>query len=287
MPRIIVSLFLSMIAAACGVKPLSQTASVALEVPEKKGFRWQDHIVFSSVPSTDWQEQDWGSPYYRDIMRHTRQPIIRPHYSAMTNAHESNHRLNAESRNQTIANDNVVYFEKGMVAYIAEPKLAITAVRNFVPTFIKKSRRYQHYVISQSQHWPNILYLWDEWSAYRTDLRVASEIKDVGKLQSAARGEVCVSDGAIEFMYFASAAVAALQQHEPQYLQNVSFKSSYLMLAEQSLYYFRKHQSDQVFNCQAGMVLQHFLTSPDNQAIRNALVNWLGKELYTATFEQP
>ena len=45
--------------------------------------------------------------------------------------------------------------------------------------------------------WSEVLYIFDERSGYRADLRVAVELKRAGKL-SVLGGEVCVGDGVID-----------------------------------------------------------------------------------------
>jgi hypothetical protein len=196
----------------------------------------------------------------------------------MTNGHETNHHLNAEMRNATSATDNTVYFEGGKAAMVTEPAMSAVKIRDYVPAWVKQhASRYQTYVVDQvDNYWSNVLYQFDEWSAYRTDARIAVELDKAGTFGQASQGEICVMDGAIEFLYFASAAVNALAHNEPAYLQNTQFKAAFAMLAEQSLEFYGYGKGKQSFDCDGTGELEHYKTSPDNAANRAAVKDWMG-----------
>lgn len=259
--------------AGCENQALAQSGA---EFAAVNDFDWRAHIQLSDVRATGFSGRDFGSPYYRDVMGHAVRKITG--YSAMTNAHETNHMLSSEVRNATSDADNTVYLENGKAALVLEPKMSSTLIKTYVPPFIRsKSSRYQLYLVEQTAHWPEVLYQFDEWSAYRTDSRVAMEVDKAGQFDAAAQNEVCVMDGTIDFLYFASAAVHALRLNEPEYLRtNVQFKAAYAMLAEQSMEYYNYGRGNRNFDCNASIFVDHFVNSPDNDAIRATLRDWMG-----------
>ena len=241
-------------------------------------YRWQDHLQLSDVGDRGWSGNNFGSAYYKDVMSHASRKITG--YSAMTNAHETNHMLNNEVRNATGEKDNTIYLDNGKAALVLEPKMNSGKIRNYLPEFVKKkaSSRYQTYLVNQTSSWPEVLYQFDEWGAYRTDARVVDELVKAGTFDQARQGEVCTLDGAIEFMYFGSAAVQALKVNEPDYLQYEQFKAGYALLAEQTMEYFKKYAGDQKFDCSATPIFDHFRDSSENKEIRETLREWLGAQ---------
>ena len=237
-------------------------------------FDWRKILQTVDVPVTTWNGNDSGSAFYRDIMTHASRKFTSD--TATTNAHETQHMLNSEVRNKTDARDNTVYVGEGKAGLVLEPKMNSREVRNYVPATMKKASRYDLYIIQQSNgDWPEVLYIFDEWSGYRADLRVAVELKRAGKM-SVLGGEVCVGDGAAEFLHYASSAVAALSEKEPEYLQDQQFKAAYAMLAEESVSYLKEGAGDGVIDCQANRYLEFFAKSPEAERNRNVIRGWMG-----------
>lgn len=262
-----------LVLSGCGGETLSHVSGT-----EAAGdFDWRSVIAFTAVPDTGFSGETFRSAYYKDVMSHARQKFTV--YSAMTNAHETNHQLNSDMRNSTAANDNTIYFEAGKAAMVLEPTTPGRRIRDFVPDYIKtKSSRYQHYLVEQvDNYWPQLLYQFDEWGSYRAGTRVAVELDKAGTLDQGRQGEVCIGDGAVEFLYFATAAVAALSHDEAAYLRdNRQFKAAFAMLAEQTTDYYNYGKGRHVFDCDGSDFLDHFKTSPDNAANRAALKAWIG-----------
>lgn len=265
------------IMSACGEAPSTST----LAGDGGDDFDWRANVRFTSVPERPFTGNDWGSAYYKDIMGHAERKITS--YTPTTNGHETNHMLNNEARNRTSENDNTVYWKDGKAAMVLEPRMRAEKIRDFVPQLLKtKSSKYQLYLVQQTSSWPNTLYQFDEWSGYRTDASIAGELAANGNLDRAVNGEVCINDGAVEFLYFGSAAVAALAQNEPEYLRdNLQFKAAYAMLAEQSAAAYRAGRGNRTLDCDGTQYFEHFVSSPDNARVRDALKGWLGAG-YTA-----
>jgi hypothetical protein len=202
-----------------------------------------------------------------------------------TNAHETLHFLNSEVRNGTIANDNTMYFGNGVAALIPEPATKPAVVQNYIPASLKSEILYQTYLVKQSEgDWKDyMLYLFDEWSAYRWGSKVANEM-------IAAKTEVnfgdrsCIHDGASLFIIFGSSAVLALSDKEPAYLSNNEFKAMYAVLAEESVAAIKTGAGKRITDCDASKNLEYFKTSPELQRQRDVIKNWLGASWTSQTF---
>lgn len=237
-------------------------------------FDWRRVLQTVDVPLASWNGNDYGSAFYRDVMTHS----VRKYTSdtPTTNAHETQHMLNSETRNRSDAPDNTVYVGDGKAGLVLEPKMHAREVRNYVPPTMKQASRYNLYIVQQVDgDWSEVLYIFDEWSGYRADVRVAVELKRAGKL-SALGGEVCVGDGAAEFLHFGASAVAALKEKEPAYLQDQQFKAAFAMLAEESVSYIREGAGDGVIDCQASRYLELFAKSPEAERNRQVIREWMG-----------
>jgi hypothetical protein len=147
----------------------------------------------------------------------------------------------------------------------------------YVPAEIKKVDRYQTYMVKQiDSSWQNeVLYIFDEWSGYRADLRVAIEMIKAGK-GSVIGNEICIGDGAAEFLHFASSAVAALKDKEPEYLKNTQFKSAYAILAEETVKYVKLGAGDRRIDCNAVKDLDYFVSSAEAARNRDVIRQWMG-----------
>ena len=237
-------------------------------------FDWRKVLQTVDVPLASWNGNDHGSAFYRDVMTHSGRKYTSD--TPTTNAHETQHFLNSEVRNKTGAPDNTIYVGDGKAGLVLEPKMHAREVRNYVPPTMKQASRYDLYIIKQVDgDWSEVLYIFDEWSGYRADVRVAVELKRAGKL-SVLGGEVCVGDGAAEFLHFGASAVAALKEKEPAYLQDQQFKAAFAMLAEESVSYIKEGAGDGVIDCQASRYLELFAKSPEAERNRQVIREWMG-----------
>lgn len=237
-------------------------------------FDWRAVLQTVDVPVAGWNGNDHGSAFYRDIMSHASRKNTSD--SPTTNAHETQHFLNSEVRNKTSAHDNTVYVGDGKAGLVPEPRMHAREVRNFVSPTMKRASRYELYVIRQiDTSWSEVLYLFDEWSGYRADLRVAVELMRAGKL-GVLGNEVCVGDGAVEFLHYGAAAVAALKEKEPAYLEDQQFKAAFALLAEETVNYSREGAGNRTIDCESSRYLELFRSSPEVERNRQVIRDWLG-----------
>ena len=237
-------------------------------------FDWRAVLKTVDVPVASWNGNDSGSAFYRDVMSHSVRKYTAD--TPTTNAHETQHFLNSEVRNRSAARDNTVYVGEGKAGLVLEPRMHSREVRNYVPAKMKQASLYDLYIVRQSDgDWSEVLYVFDEWSGYRADLRVAVEMKRAGKLSDLG-SEVCVGDGAIEFLHFGASAVAALKDKEPEYLEDQQFKAAFAMLAEESVAYIKEAAGEGVIDCDASRDLEYFVKSPEAERNRRVIRDWMG-----------
>lgn len=244
------------------------------EAPSQGDFDWRTVLRTVDVPVAGWNGNDHGSAFYRDVMSHASRKYTND--SPTTNAHETQHFLNSEVRNRSGAHDNTVYVGEGKAGLVPEPRMHAREVRNYVPPTMKRASRYDLYVIRQvDSSWSEVLYLFDEWSGYRADVRVAVEMMRAGKL-GVLGNEVCVGDGAVEFLHFGAAAVAALREKEPDYLQDQQFKAMFALLAEETVNYVKEGAGNRTIDCEASRYLELFRASPEVERNRQVIREWMG-----------
>ena len=249
---------------------------IGVDIGGPGDFNWRKSIQLIDIANVGWSGNDNGSAFYRDIMSHSQRKL--ENESATTNAHETQHFLNNAAREKTLGvHDNVIYVGDGKAAMIMEPSMKPNVVRNYVPEAMKKVSRFQQYMIKQIDNsWKDeVLYIFDEWSGYRADLRVAVEMIRAGK-GSVIGNEVCIGDGAAEFLHFGSSAVAALKDKEPEYLKNSQFKVAYAILAEDTMTYVRALSGDKRLDCNANAYLHYFINSPEAEGNRQVIREWMG-----------
>jgi hypothetical protein len=237
-------------------------------------YDWRASIQFETAPSVGWTGQTYGSPHFVDVMSRTRNRYLSSSHT--TNAHETMHLFESEMRNARGIGWNYFYFEDGKGAYLRDPKMSSTRIREYVPARVRTlaRARYDLYLVQQTSSWPNVLYQFDEWCAYKTNARIAVETFDAGQWNGGTVDEV---DGAMDFLVFAAAAVRALEVNEPGYLQNDQFKAVFAMLAEESATYIERGLAIPNFNAfHARELREHFRSSPESADLRAALKRWLG-----------
>lgn len=249
-------------------------SSLQGEVSPQGDFDWRSVLQTVDVPVAGWDGEDHGSPFYRDVMSHSGRKFTRD--TPTTNAHETQHFMNAEVRNRTAARDNVIYVGEGKAGLVPEPRMHAREVRNYVPPTLRRVSLYDLYVVRQvDSDWSETLYLFDEWSGYRADIRVAVEMKRAGKL-GALGNEVCVGDGALQFLHFGAAAVAALKEKEPAYLQDQQFKAMFALLAEETVGYLKEGAGVRTIDCEGSRYLDLFRTSQEAERNRLVIREWMG-----------
>ncbi len=258
--------------------PEYSDVDIGVDIGEQAGdFSWQSVLKVVNVANVGWSGDDLGSPFYRDIMSHSQRKL--ENQGATTNAHETQHFLNNAVREATRGvKDNVIYVGNGKAGLILEPAMKPSEARAYVPAELKKVSRYETYMVKQiDNYWSNeALYIFDEWSGYRADLRVAIEMIKAGK-GSAIGNEICIGDGAAEFLHFGSSVVAALKVKEPAYLTNMQFKAAYALLAEESVKYIKLGAGDRRIDCDAVKLLNHFVSSPEAAKNREVIREWMGQ----------
>ncbi len=239
-------------------------------------FDWKSVLKTVDVKNYGWSGNDNGSEFYRDILSHSERKLESE--PATTNAHETQHFLNNAVREATRGvKDNVIYVGGGKAGLILEPSMKPREIRAYVPAEMKKASRYDQYLVRQvDTSWSDeVLYIFDEWSGYRADVRVSIEMIRAGK-GSVIGNEVCIGDGAAEFLHFGSSAVSALKAKEPEYLKNLQFKAAYALLAEETVSYVKAGAGDQRIDCKASKYLQYFISSPEAEQNRNTIREWMG-----------
>jgi hypothetical protein len=240
-------------------------------VTSSTDYDWNKEMEWTDVPTSNWNGDSHGSIYFTDVMTHTKDRWMQAGPSI--NAHETMHGLLNSMNKITPTKDQFVYHEKGKGAYVAEPAMHASKIKEYLPAEAKKiaANRMKLYLENQvAAYFPNVLYQFDEWNAYVTNSRVALEMFEAGKWKDGGTDEV---DGAMDFLYFGSAAVLALTKREPEYIKtNKQFKAAYAMLAEKSMYFVTKGLAAAPFaGFHAKKLQDHFTQSPENQAIRDAL----------------
>ncbi len=244
------------------------------EVTPQGDFDWRAVLQTVDVPVAGWNGDDHGSAFYRDVMIHSGRKFTSD--TPTTNAHETQHIMNSEVRNKSGAHDNTIYVGDGKAGLVPEPRMHAREVRNYVPQTMRRASLYDLYVIRQIDgDWSEVLYLFDEWSGYRADIRVAVELLRAGKL-GVLGNEVCVGDGAVQFLHFGAAAVAALKEKEPAYLQETQFKAMFAVLAEETVNYLKEGAGNRTIDCEASRYLELFRTSPEVERNRQVIREWMG-----------
>jgi len=244
--------------------------------PSGNDFDWRTVIKTIDVANVGWNGNDYGSSFYRDILSHSQRKL--ENEGPTTNAHETQHFLNNAVRESTRGvHDNTIYVGNGKAGLIMEPNMSPKIVRDYVPAQMRQVSRFNTYIIKQiDTYWKTeVLYIFDEWSGYRADSRVAIELKKAGK-DSILGNEVCITDGAAEFLHFGSSAVAALKDKEPEYLKNTQFKATYALLAEETVQYVKEGAGVMKFDCHASERLQYFINSPEAERNRQVIREWMG-----------
>ncbi len=238
-------------------------------------YDYSRDIEWEDVPTHSWSGNSYGSTYFTDIFRHTNDRFTSSDNPG-TNAHETLHGLNHQMRIKRGNGWNFVYHENGRGAYVREPSMDAARIRDYVPSRVRTlaDMRYKTYLVDQISDWHEVLYQFDEWSCYRADARIAVEIAKAGQWNF---GMIDQVDGAMDFVAFGSAAVLALKQNEPSYLQNKQFKAVFAMLAEQSMQYIDEGLTYRDFSrFHAKELRDVYRTSSEMAPTRAAIKEWMG-----------
>jgi hypothetical protein len=242
-------------------------------------YNWQDEIQWTTLPFYDWNSTDYGSTHYREVMSHSNDRFLSD--SPSTNAHETKHGLSHEMRQATSAEDEFIYFAGDKGAYFVEPQMHARFIKYYLPSRVKEMARgrYQLYLEQQvEKYWSNVGNQFDEWNAYLTTSKVALEMYQAQTWPGTRQD---VADGSMDFLYFCSAALVALNEREPEYLkQNRQFLAIYAMLAEETMILVTQLNNIDLFNrFHSKPLLEHFLYSFDNSESRELL-----KKIYGASW---
>lgn len=191
------------------------------------GYDWRPFIKFNDATSVQWTGNSGGSALHADVMMRTNK-----RHSASegleTQAHETAHQVHAELRMKIGPNRAALYFENGKYVVINEPKAPLVAAQEFIPMTIRGISRTNYDTYLTQRAWTNMLYLWDEWTAYIIGARVGVQRKQAGQ---STRGDLL--NGVADFLYFSAATIAASIKAEPNLGQtNPGMKAGYAFFAE-------------------------------------------------------
>lgn len=190
-------------------------------------YQWRDHISFITIPRGNFKGNTYGSKHYKDVMDHTKQPYLQD--SPLTIVHETQHFMLHENDGRTPEQDKFIYYQDGQGAFFLEPQLRTKTVAAFIPASMPRTSLFNTYIQSRPEQvlGENIF---DEWTAY-----IAERIS----LIEATIAGVNVSDDSVsgatgEFFLYATAAMTALLEREPQHLEHKNTKAIFAMHAERT-----------------------------------------------------
>lgn len=158
---------------------------------------------------------------YADIINRSDRPYLQ--YDRDTQAHETTHGINSRLRNETREKDNAFYLVQGNKAIrFLEPNIKKSIVAQYVPEDLRHNR-FKTYVTGQTAWENEPLYLIDEWVCYINGAMVAVESVNNGKMHISTTQDLM--KGQLEFAVYCTALYKAIQEHDPQYLEdNPQFK---------------------------------------------------------------
>jgi hypothetical protein len=216
----------------------------------------------------------YSSEHYKDVMTHVKQPYLQG--GALTAVHESHHFLLHENDGRTPASDKFVYHKGGKGTFFLEPNTKTAVVETYLPqSIVQNAKLYNTYIKSRPTQviGENMV---DEWQAYITESIALIEATKAG----ASIPNDSVEGGAAEFLYFNATALLALSEKEPGHLTKPNVKAIFAMLAEKSRWiYDNLVDLNQLQKAHTKEIFDHLQSSPDSEAVRNAL-----KKIYGPTW---
>ena len=175
-------------------------------------------------------------------------------------------------------NDGFFYLEQGKGMYVVEPKENLRDVKNHIGASFRSLAqiRYDLYLVSQPQSWPNILYIFDEWTAYVATTRSAVEIKKAGQWDASQNSDPI--EGIVDFMYFCSASILSIKAIDPNYLTtNKQFKAAFAMIMEESVKWYNEGKKEPIWSrSYAWNKMTNFQTAADGAPVRAAVKELMG-----------
>lgn len=140
--------------------------------------------------------------------------LDRAGYGPATHAHEGTHMVNAMVRNADGRRVNAFYCLHGKAVVVKEPKTTIARAASFVPADLR-NQRFRLYLQEQAGQWNDRpLYLLDEWVAYTNEAEVVLDQAAAGLKYEKSTD---TSYGQVEFVPYALAVIAAVEQDDPGY----------------------------------------------------------------------
>jgi hypothetical protein len=259
--------------------------------PIQTNYNWRNVLKWTPAPTYPFNENDYGSAYYKDIMIHTaphqryRKSAEDPNPPVTTIAHESLHGLTNEMVNASKESDDYVYYGNGQGAYVLRPKEILNEVVKYIqPNYRALTEsRVQTYLVIHPAYNKNLLHIFDEWNGYIVTSKSAVDLLNVK--YNDPNENVDPFEGLADMVYFCSASLLALQDHDPEYLQNnTQFKAIFAMFLEQSGELLRDgpKMATKWNNTHANEKLAAFKNDPENAKIRNALIQFLGADYVKA-----
>lgn len=171
---------------------------------EKYSSGWHDLQPIRQAPDT-------GSKSANDIDSHMPAQNIYRDADPVTSAHEQTHGINSYIRQQCGGRANAFYVLNNYVFIVREPNLRKSTVCQYVPQELRGDV-WGLYMAGQSEWDDRPLYILDEWVAYINGAMVGRELGTVGNRVIEADVRHCV-----EFAGYASALLAAVEKHDPNY----------------------------------------------------------------------
>ena len=280
--------------------------ATGLWAPRKvDGYDPRAAMVVATIAAQPWDGDDLGSAHYRDVMTHTgaEHRFTSADAGPTTIGHETHHGLQWERRRWSEPQAAFFYFARGFGTFVESPRLSerllrteadgtpvYTAdahtnaahVRDFLPAGAKQhaAGRYQTYLLDATHATQGVLYLFDEWNAYLASARMAIELERAGYYQRTADSGTRTDalDGMVDFLYFSSAGLLALDQREPGYVAgSAALRALYGAFAEETVELLVDGGELRRFQgFHAHLLMEHFKSSTENEPIRRRLRSWLG-----------
>lgn len=132
----------------------------------------------------------------------------------VTWAHETTHGINSRIRVQQGAGVNALYCLDGNIGIFREPRVTKANVCRYVPANLRGDV-WGLYMQGQTEWNDTPLYILDEWVAYINGAYVAVELDSLGSNSSRSTAHDIAKS--VEFAGYASALLACIDAHDPNY----------------------------------------------------------------------
>lgn len=155
---------------------------------------------------------------YNQVMNYSVSKPFGDAHGRSTNVHETVHGINSYIRNKHYKeNVNGIYAGNGYGIIVANPKLRLRQIQNYVPHSLR-GYRYNLYFVKQLGDWDDTpTYHLDEWSAYiaGAESAVDDAVQKIGVIE---RSDSV--SGALEFSIYCTALAMATKDLDKDYWKN-------------------------------------------------------------------